>query len=59
MRPRGDLGHDAAIRLMGAVLTDNRLRKNAAVAGHQRRGTVVARGLKAKDYTHFAAGPLP
>jgi hypothetical protein len=41
------------------VLADHRLRKDAPVAGDQRRSAIVARGFETEDQTHFVAGPLP
>ena len=47
---RRDLRNDAAVRLVRLRLPDDGLRKNAPVAGDQRRGAVVARGFKTEDY---------
>jgi len=53
-----DLRHHAAKGLVGIVLPDHGLRKDAPVIGDQRHGAVVARRFKAQN-NHFAPGPLP
>ena len=54
----GDFRNDAAVGLVGAVLPDHGLRKDAPVIGDQRHGAVVAGRFKAQN-NHFAPGPLP
>ncbi len=59
MRSCGNFGHDSAKGLMRRILSNHGLRQNAPVACHERSGAVVAGQFKAKDKSHFAAGPLP
>ena len=59
VRARRDLRHHAAVRLVRAVLADDRLREDLPVAGDQCRRAVVAGRFKAQEYNHFAPGPLP
>jgi hypothetical protein len=59
MGARRDLRNHAAIGLVRLRLADDRLRENAPVARHQRRGAVVAAPLKAENDAHFVSGPLP
>ena len=59
MRAGGDLRHHSAVRLVRLDLADDRLRKNAPVAGNQRRSAVVAGGFESEDQCHFVSGPLP
>ena len=59
MRPRRDLRHHAAVRLVRLRLADDGLGEDSPVARDQRRRAVVAGGFEAEDQSHFVPGPLP
>ena len=47
-----DFRHHPAERAVRLILADDRLGEDLAIAGHQRRGAVVARGFEAEDQRH-------
>jgi len=57
MGARGDLGNHPAVGRVGGFLRGDPLRKNASVAGHQRRRGFVAAALDAQDHGFGTSHP--